>query len=150
MRFNAVLLNYAMYPDQDNKNQNAFASEILSRKDKLLSKTADKHLHSKEHLLADDLSRMMGEPKRFGSYLGISRLYHESDLRSLAKYILEKPDLPASARGKYFFACLKGLIKKSGIKLKQNLKKKNKSKRNANKVNRTRASKSASAKSQRA
>jgi hypothetical protein len=78
----------------------------------------DKHLHSKEHLLADDLSGMMGEPKKFAAYLGIAELYHESDLRALARRVLEKEDLPAQARGKYFFAALRGFAKKPGAKLK--------------------------------
>lgn len=82
----------------------------------------DKHLHSKEHLLADDLSREMREPKRFAAYLGIAKLYYESDLRALAKYVREKYDrgeLPPEARGKYFFAALKGFNKKPGIKFKR-------------------------------
>lgn len=72
----------------------------------------NKHLHSKEHLLADDLSRAMLEEKKFAAYLGIARLYHEPDLRRLMRYVLEKPGLPREARGKYFFASLKGLPKK--------------------------------------
>ncbi len=86
----------------------------------------DKHLHSKEHLLADDLSRMLDEPKRFAAYLGIAKLYYESDLRALAKYVREKYDrgeLSPDARGKYFFAALKGLEKKSGVKFKRKKKK---------------------------
>ena len=86
----------------------------------------DKNLHSREHLLADDLSQMMGEPKRFAAYLGIAELYHESDLRALARYVLEKEDLPPESRGKYFFACLKTLIKRPGAKLKRARKKKKK------------------------
>lgn len=89
----------------------------------------DKHLHSKEHLLADDLSQAMKEPKRFAAYLGIAKLYYESDLRALAKYVREKYDrgeLPPEARGKYFFAALKGLIKKPGIKFKRKKKKRKK------------------------
>lgn len=78
----------------------------------------DKHLHSKEHVLADDLSRLMGEPKRFAAYLGIAHLYEESDLRGLARYVREKENLPAPARGKYFFASLKGLSRKIGRKIK--------------------------------
>ena len=35
----------------------------------------NKHLHSKEHVLADDISTMLSEPKRFAAYLGISRIY---------------------------------------------------------------------------
>lgn len=93
--------------------------------------TPDKHLYSKEHVLADDLSRMMGEPKKFAAYLGIAKLYYESDLRALARYVrekYEKDELPAEARGKYFFAALKSLSKKPGAKLK-NLRRKKKKKR---------------------
>lgn len=84
----------------------------------------DKHLHSKEHLLADDLSRMMSESKKFAAYLGIAKLYYESDLRALAKRVLEKEDLPLEARGKYFFAALRGLEKKPGVKFKRKKRKK--------------------------
>lgn len=69
--------------------------------------TRDTHLHSKEHLLADDLSRALGEPRRFGAYLGIAKRYYESDLRALLRYVLEKKDLSAAARGKYFFGALR-------------------------------------------
>lgn len=95
--------------------------------------TPDKHLHSKEHLLADDMTRTMQEPKKFAAYLGIAKLYYESDLRALAKYVCGKDNLPAAVRGKYFFAALKGLPKKIGIKFKRRQKgrKKNgKTKRN--------------------
>lgn len=84
----------------------------------------DKHLHSKEHLLADDISRMMGEGKKFAAYLGIAKLYYESDLRGLARRVLEKADLPPGARGKYFFAALRGLEKKQGVKFKRKKRKK--------------------------
>lgn len=92
----------------------------------------DKHLHSKEHLLADDLSRMMGESKKFAAYLGIAKLYYESDLRALAKRVLEKEDLPLEARGKYFFAALRGLEKKPGVKLKNARRKKKKAESHTN------------------
>ena len=72
----------------------------------------NKKLHSREHLLADDISKMMAEPKRFASYLGIAKLYHENDLRELAKRVLAKKDLPVESRGKYFFAVVKTLVKK--------------------------------------
>jgi len=84
--------------------------------------TPDRYLHSREHVLADDLSKMLGEPKKFAAYLGIAKLYYESDLRALAKYVLEKvkkDELPLEARGKYFFAALKGLPKKPGVKFKR-------------------------------
>lgn len=86
----------------------------------------DKHLHSKEHLLADDISRMMGETKKFAAYLGIAKLYYESDLRGLARRVLEKQDLPPEARGKYFFAALRRLEKKPGVKFKRKKHKKKK------------------------
>lgn len=79
----------------------------------------DKHLHSKEHLLADDLSKMLGEPKRFAAYLGIAKLYYEGDLRALVKRVAAKEDLPREVRGKYFFGALRGLVKKPGVKFKR-------------------------------
>ena len=87
----------------------------------------DIHLHSREHLLADDLANMMLEPKRFPAYLGIAKLYNEDDLRTLAKRILEKRELEPKNRGKYFFGALKGLSKKIiwiKVKDKQSLKRK--------------------------
>ncbi|MEK7560369.1 MAG: hypothetical protein AAB539_00220 [Patescibacteria group bacterium] len=85
----------------------------------ILRRAPDKHLHSKEHVLADDLTRMMKEPKKFAAYLGIAMLHHESDLRALARRVLEKKDLPVSRRGKYFFAAVSGLTKKAGVRLKR-------------------------------
>ena len=78
--------------------------------------TPDKKLHSREHVLAEDLSVLLAEPKRFAGYLGIAHRYRESDLRALARYVRERADLPVEARGKYFFASLKGLIKKPPAK----------------------------------
>lgn len=74
-------------------------------------------LHSAAHLLADDLSREMREPARFGAYLGIARRYYESDLRALARRVCEKENLPADARGKYFFAALRGLPRTASAKI---------------------------------
>jgi hypothetical protein len=73
--------------------------------------TPSKHLHSREHVLADDLSRSMLEPKRFAAYLGVAKMYHEPDLRALAKRVVSKHDLDPQNRGKYFFGALKGLPK---------------------------------------
>ncbi len=83
----------------------------------------DTHLHSRQHVLADDLSRMLGEPKKFSQYLGIAYLYDETDLRGLAGRVMEKHDLPHEAYGKYFFACLKGLVKKQATRQPRNTKK---------------------------
>lgn len=69
----------------------------------------DKKLHSREHVLAEDLSQMLGEPKRFAAYLGIAKRYYEQDLRALARMVREKSDFPIDAHGKYFFACLRSL-----------------------------------------
>lgn len=76
-----------------------------------MRQTPNKHLHSREHVLADDLSRMMLEPKKFAAYLGIAKMYYESDLRALAKRVVAKPDLETKNRGKYFFGALRGLEK---------------------------------------
>ncbi|MBI2056249.1 MAG: hypothetical protein HYT37_02620 [Candidatus Sungbacteria bacterium] len=87
--------------------------------------TPNKKLHSRDHLLAEDLSKMLGEAKRFSAYLGIAKRYHESDLRGLARYVLEKENLPLEARGKYFFAALRGLIQRRDLRRKpKNSKKK--------------------------
>ena len=94
--------------------------------------TPDKKLHSQEHVLADDLSQEMREPKKFAAYLGIAKLYYESDLRALARRVCEKEDLPSEARGKYFFAALRGLAKKPRAKLKRRKKKKRHARRTPN------------------
>ena len=75
--------------------------------------TPDKHLHTREHLLADDLSRMMQEQARFARYLGIARMYDETELRSLAKRVIQKSDLDPKSRGKYFFGALRSLPKRA-------------------------------------
>lgn len=91
----------------------------------------DAHLHSQEHVLADDLSCDMKEPKKFAAYLGIAKLYHESDLRALAKYILAKKDLALKNRGKYFFGALRRLPKKRNIIFKISKRKKKNGKNRA-------------------
>src|SRR3989344_1137827 len=102
-----------------NKKEEKNGLISFSQKERILGRAQDKHLHSKEHLLADDLSRMLGEPKRFGAYLGLAKLYYESDLRSMAKRVLDKADLPSEARGKYFFACVRSFVKKPLVKFKR-------------------------------
>lgn len=74
---------------------------------------SNKKLHSKEHLLADDLCGAMMEPERFAAYLGIAKLYDEDGLRTLAKRVVGKKDLTVESRGKYFFSSLKTLRKKT-------------------------------------
>ncbi|MBI4132686.1 MAG: hypothetical protein HY473_01115 [Candidatus Sungbacteria bacterium] len=104
----------------------------------------DKHLHSREHVLADDLSRLMLEPRRFAAYLGIARMYYESDLRSLAKRVAAKQDLGPENRGKYFFGALRGLAKKASWlrelgRRRRDRVKRSKKKRHATASGRTRA-----------
>ena len=91
----------------------------------------DKKLHSREHVLAEDLSRMLGEPKKFAAYLGVAKRYHERDLRALARNVREKPDLPPEAFGKYFFACLRNLAPNADFIAYQRHLKKDKKKKNA-------------------
>ncbi len=95
--------------------------------------TPDKKLHSREHLLADDLSRMMGEQKKFAAYLGIAKRYYESDLRALARRVREKEGLPMDAHGKYFFAALRGLVPTPAARKKKNHLVKNEKSKNAKK-----------------
>ena len=49
----------------------------------------DKNLHRREHVLADDLCRQMGEPKRFASYLGIAMRFPENILRRIASEVMD-------------------------------------------------------------
>ena len=46
-------------------------------------------LHSENHLLADDLSKKLNEPKRFGFYLKIAEKYNHGFLRRIAGEVLE-------------------------------------------------------------
>lgn len=102
--------------------------------------TPDKKLHSREHLLADDLSRMLGEEKRFAAYLGIAKRYYESDLRALARRVREKRDLPPEARGKYFFAALRDKPRRDEKKrARKKITRKRHAKRSRNSVNRQNA-----------
>ena len=40
-------------------------------KGKKPEKKADRYLHSEAHVLADEITTWMGEPKKFGMYLGV-------------------------------------------------------------------------------
>jgi hypothetical protein len=44
----------------------------------------DTHLHSADHVLADELSRKFGEPRRFGFYLKMATTHSHSVLRRIA------------------------------------------------------------------
>ena len=60
-------------------------------KDYLQKPKRDPHLHSPSHVLADELTRMFGEPKRFGFYLGIASRHDHAVIRRIAGEIMEKP-----------------------------------------------------------
>jgi hypothetical protein len=49
----------------------------------------DPHLHSPNHVLADELSSKLGDKKHFGFYLKMAILYNHSFLRKLAGEVLE-------------------------------------------------------------
>lgn len=84
----------------------------------------DKHLHSREHVLAEDLSQALCEPKRFAAYLGIAKMYDEGDLRALAKYVSQKKELPPEKRGKYFFGALRSMQRKNPVLMARDLNRK--------------------------
>ncbi len=46
-------------------------------------------LHSENHVLADELSRRLNEPKRFGFYLKMAEKYDHNVLRRIAGEVLE-------------------------------------------------------------
>ena len=47
------------------------------------------YLHSPSHALADELSKRMGEPRRFGFYLKMAEKYDHGVLRRIAGEVLE-------------------------------------------------------------
>ncbi len=50
---------------------------------------ADLHLHSPNHLLADELSNRLNDKKHFGFYLKMATLYDHEVLRQLMGQVLE-------------------------------------------------------------
>ena len=63
------------------------------------------HLHSPDHLLADELSLRLGDQKHFGFYLKMATLYDHNFLRKLAGEVLESPDVRSP--GKLFAFLIK-------------------------------------------
>lgn len=49
----------------------------------------DQHLHSADHVLADELTKKMNEPKRFGFYLKMATTHDHNVLRRIAGQVLE-------------------------------------------------------------
>lgn len=65
----------------------------------------DPHLHSANHLLADELSQKLHDPKHFGFYLKMATTHDHGLLRSLAGKVLESKDVKSP--GKLFAYLIK-------------------------------------------
>ncbi len=77
--------------------------ESLGKIAKFSSKLAkkpvvDKHLHSPNHLLADELSVKLNDRKHFTFYLKMAVLYNHDYLRSLAGQVLEGKEVKTPGR----------------------------------------------------
>lgn len=70
----------------------------------------DSHLHSPNHLLADELCTKLHDQKRFGFYLRMAALYNHDFLRNLASQVVESRGVKTP--GKLFAF----LIKKHNLK----------------------------------
>lgn len=57
---------------EQNKVSDRYLKKIgVNPRDNLRKSTIKKNLHSQNHLLADDISKYLNEPKKFAMYLGI-------------------------------------------------------------------------------
>ena len=56
------------------------------------------HLHSPNHLLADELSVKLNDRKHFAFYLKMAVLYNHDYLRNLAGQVLESRDVTTPGR----------------------------------------------------
>jgi hypothetical protein len=63
------------------------------------------YLHSPDHLLADELSQKLRDPKHFGLYLKMATLHDHDFLRKLASEVLESKDVKSP--GKLFSYLIK-------------------------------------------
>jgi len=84
--------------------------ESLGKIAKSLSKAAkkpkvDPHLHSPNHLLADELANKLNDRKHFAFYLKMAVLYNHDFLRNLAGQILENKNVETP--GKLFAYLIK-------------------------------------------
>ncbi len=58
----------------------------------------NRYLHSPNHLLADELSNRLSDPKHFAFYLKMATLYDHNFLRKLAGEVLESKDVHTPGR----------------------------------------------------
>lgn len=63
------------------------------------------HLHSPNHLLADELSQKFNDPKHFGFYLKLATIHDHTILRKLAGEVLENKSV--TTPGKLFSYLIK-------------------------------------------
>lgn len=54
-----------------------------------LKKRSERHLHSPDHVLADELSVKLNDTKNFAQYLGMAKKYDHGLLRRIAGEVLE-------------------------------------------------------------
>lgn len=64
-----------------------------------------RYLHSPDHVLADELSQKLRDPKHFGFYLKMAALHDHNFLRKLASEVLESKDVKTP--GKLFAFLIK-------------------------------------------
>ena len=73
--------------------------KIAKMSSRLIKKPAhDKHLHSPNHLLADELSIKLNDRKHFAFYLKMAVLYNHDFLRNLAGQIMENKNAKTPGR----------------------------------------------------
>lgn len=65
----------------------------------------DSHLHSPNHVLADELCAKLNDRKRFGFYLRMAMLYNHDFLRNLASQVVESRNVKTP--GKLFAFLIK-------------------------------------------
>lgn len=76
---NNQFFRYNQYMEIDDKTRNKYSAGLKR----------SQHLHSPSHVLADELSVKMSEPKRFGFYLKMAEKYDHNLLRRIAGQVLE-------------------------------------------------------------
>lgn len=81
-------------------------------KDYLKKPQRDPHLHSPDHVVADELIRLFGEPKNFAFYLGIAKRTNHAVIKRIAGQVMEKPVKNPAALFAY-------LIKKHNLERKE-------------------------------
>ena len=77
----------------------------LTNKRPLKRPDKNRYLHSSAHLLADELSQKLNDPKHFGFYLKMALTYPPDYLRKLASEVLEQQNVKTP--GKLFAFLLK-------------------------------------------